>query len=226
MKLTITTGLAGAILCAPSMAGIFSYEGQEYETIQWDAQAELGADGLTGAANGVSILLSSAMSGDPEVSYDYSTGAGYDALTYGDGAADSVSIFGGESGTTTLSFSQAVGSVLLFIGAPTRASATTEFGSSIWDFDDSLEMGVIDSTLEGGWDIGDGNVLTNPNSGPTTQNGGVIGVWGEDMTSLEWLMGTTNGVDKLQLTIAIAVPAPASGLALLLPAALMGRRRR
>lgn len=226
MKLALTTSVAGAILCMPSMGGVFSYDGLEYETIHWEANAELGADGLSGSANGVDILFSSAMSGDPEVSYDYNSGAAFDALSYGDGVADSVSIFGGQPGMTTLNFSEAVGSVLIFIGAPTGGTGPTEFGSSIWDFDDSLEMSVIDSALEGGFDIGEGNVLTNPNWGPTTQNGGVIGVFGDGMTSLEWLMATANGVDKLQITVAIAVPAPASGLALLLPAALIGRRRR
>jgi len=226
MKQVLATGLAGAIVCMPSIADIIRYDGQDYETIRWEAQAELGSDGLAGAANGVSVLFSSVMSGDPLASYDYSSEAEYDGLTYGDGIADSVSILGGESGKMTMRFSRAVDSALLFFGAPAGTTGSTEFGASIWDFDDSLEMRVINSRLDGGFHIGDGNILTNPNSDSTTQNGGIIGVWGDEMTSIEWLTDTSFERDKMQFTVAVSIPAPASGLALLLPIAICAKRRR
>jgi len=219
---------AVALLCMPTMADVITYGEVEYQTIDWISTPEAGSS-VSGVVDGVGVTFSSvSISGEAPVINNFSGAPAFDALSFETGLAESISVFGGLEGLSRLTFSRAVGPVLIMIGSTTDHSTPTHYGSAVWDFDNDLEMGVIDGD-GAGFSLDEGNIVSNPEWGPESQICGVVGVFEGEMTLLEWMQGTENGVDKMQITFAVSVPpipAPASGLALLLPAAMFGRRRR
>lgn len=225
MKLVLC-GMAGAILSMPAMAGVISYGELEYETVDWISSPDAGL-GASGTVGGIGVsFISAGITGEPVSAYDFSSDPSFDALSFDSEISESITVFGGIEGLSSLSFDQEVISVLILIGAPGNYSGPTHFGSSIWDFDDALELSIVDGD---GFVVGEDNAVSNPGWGPTTQTSGVIGISGEGFSLLEWMQSTDNGVDKLQVTIAVAtnpIPAPAGALALLVPAVFGMRRRR
>jgi len=226
---TTLCALTGALVCLPASAGVIQYGGQEYVTIDWNTDSEMRGEGFGayGNAGGVEVFFRSVgLTSTDTVSYDYSTDSAFDAVSFGGGMVESLTIFGGESGLSSLSFSQTVGDVLIIIGAPGQSSFATQLGASRWEFqDDSIAMDVVDSEQNtGGFRIDDG-LFRSPTA---NQISGILGASGE-FNTLEWLQGSNEGRDKLQISFAVVVPtvpAPGGALVLLIPAAMCGRRRR
>ncbi|MGJ8636564.1 MAG: PEP-CTERM sorting domain-containing protein [Phycisphaerales bacterium] len=220
--------LLSAVLCSPVLASTIHYNGKEFLTIEWDETIPMfGEDrfSVSGTAGGIDVFFSSdGLESDETILYDYSTDAAFDAVDFGGASMESLTLFGGEVGTSRLSFSSAIGEVLIFVGSPNESTTATQFGASIWDFqDDSVDVEIVDNELAvGGLRAVDGVV----SSSIANQISGIIGVSGE-MSILEWLQNTSDGRDKMQITFAISpIPAPSSGLALLISAGMLGRRRR
>jgi len=226
---SVSIGVSGVVvctgMCGSAFGGMFEYGGLEYATVDWISVSS-GTEVAVGNAGGIGVTLETMdILTDSIGVYDFSTDPAFDALSYTDGAADSISVFGGVVGTSRLSFDTEIGSVLFLFGVPGVDTDQTQFGASVWDFDDSLGLSVIDGEGEPGFEIHSGNRLLNPSWGPDTQAGGVVGING-GMTELVWEQGTDNAGDRMQITIAIAVPAPMGCLVLSLPTVLCVRRRR
>ena len=209
----------------PALGDVILYDGLQYETVDWIGTPELGVAAV-GTAGDIGVTFTSMnIAGGAPIVYDFSNAPPFDALTYETGLSETVTLFGGLEGMSTVSFSQAVGPVLILIGATDGGAEPTHFGASVWDFDDHLNMMAVDG--EGaGFLIEDGNILSNPNWGPDGHICGVVGVFNEGLDSVRWMQTTQHHWDQMQITFAIAVPAPASGCVLLLSAAIAARRRR
>lgn len=218
--------LVSVSIASTALGGVISYEEQEYETVNWIISPEAGS-GISGNVGDISVGFSSFMSGDPSQMYDYSSDPAFGGLSFDSSMSEAISFFGGEITASNLTLSEGVDSILLLIGSPNDNSGLTHFGSSLWDFDDDLNIEVIASEGDPGFVVQEGNILANPGWGPGTQVSGAIRISGEaPLTSLEWLQDTLNGVDQLRLSIAVSVPAPASSGALLAGMMVLGRRRR
>lgn len=223
-----TCFLLGATLCTPAIASTIHYNGKEYLTIEWDQQTpKFGEDrfSVSGSAGGIDVFFSSdGLESDVTMLYDYSTDAAFDAVDFGGASMESLTLFGGEVGTSRLSFSSTIGEVLIFVGSPNESTTATQFGASIWDFqDDSVEIEIVDNELASGGLRAVNGVVS---SSIASQISGIIGASGE-MSVLEWLQSTSDGRDKMQISFAINVlPAPSSGLALMISVGVLARRRR
>ena len=79
---------------------------------------------------------------------DYSSEAAFDALTYSPtGDLERLNVKGGGVATTQITFGQQVNSVLLLIGdADNTTSSVGNLNASQWDFADSLNLTVVDTT--------------------------------------------------------------------------------
>lgn len=232
MKLA-TCLISGAVLCMPAMADTIDYDGKQYLTIDWDQSPRLGDDGMGvyGYAGGIEVFFGSeGLVSDQTAEHDYSTDAAFDAVSFGEATMESLTLLGGQAGTSRLSFSSAVGDILIFVGSPDQASSATQFGASRWDFqDESISLDIVDSEqTNGGLQLVDGRV----SSPVATQISGIIGASAgltEGISLLEWIQSSNGGLDRMQISFAISVvpvPAPASGLALLISAPMLVRRRR
>ncbi|MBO6513129.1 MAG: hypothetical protein JJ974_04110 [Phycisphaerales bacterium] len=217
-----------ATLCIAANASTIQYNGNEYLTIEWDANTPAFGDdrfGVSGSASGIDVYFSSdGLESDETMLFDYSTDDAFDAVDFGGASLESLTLFGGESGTSRLSFSTAAVEVLIFVGAPDDASSSTQFGASIWDFGVSpVEVSIVDNEpAVGGLRVVDG-VVSSPGA---AQISGIIGASGETSV-LEWLQSTSDGRDRMQISFAVrTIPAPAGGLAVLLGLGTMMRRRR
>lgn len=217
---------AVAGLCAAANADMIDFGGQTYETINWNS-ISLGDNSAEGTVGGVGVTFETVdMSSDSISENNFNGDAAFDALGFNGDMVESISIRGGATGSSVLTFDQSVGSVLILLGSPRDGSVGNQFGASIWDFADALSMDVIDSEGNPGLLLSAGNEVSNSNI--NFHRSGVIGVFTE-LTTLSWAQDTFQGLDKMEITFAVApatIPAPASGLALLLPAAFAGRRRR
>lgn len=224
--------LLSVVLCSPVIASTIQYNGKEFLTIEWDETIPMfGEDrfSVSGSAGGIDVVFSSdGLESNETMLYDYGTDAAFDAVDFGGASMESLTLFGGEVGTSRLSFSSAIGEVLIFVGSPNESTTATQFGASIWDFqDDSVDVEIVDNELAvGGLRAVDGVV----SSSIANQISGIVGVSGGEsggMSVLEWLQNTSDGRDKMQITFAISpIPAPSSGLALLISAGMLGRRHR
>jgi hypothetical protein len=224
----VLLSVAMAGLCSTAIGNVISYGGVDYETIDWTNVSSL-TNIANGTVGGVGVTFETVnISNDTITNNSYGSDTGFDELLFGEGPMGSVQFFGGVSGTSQLTFDQTVGSVLMLIGSPNDDSTQTQFGAAIWDFDDGFQMELVDSEAHPGLELVEGNLVSNVITGPTTHQSGVLSVLG-DLDSIGWTQDTSNGVDEMMITFAVApatIPAPATGLALLLPAAMMGRRRR
>ena len=225
----ILCSVVGGLISLSASADIISYGGQEYVTIDWSANSELGdvGSGAVGHAGGVDVFFNSVgLESSTPTTYDYGSDHAIDSVSFETGMMDSLTLFGGQNGMSNLSFSQVVGDVLIFVGAPDEVSFATQFGASRWNFqNDGAAMDIVDSELGiNGFQIED-SLFTSPTN---QQISGILSANG-DMTSLEWLQSSLSGLDRMQVGFAIVVPTvptPAGGLVLLIPAAMCGRRRR
>lgn len=217
---------AVAGLCAAANADMIDFNGQTYETVNWNS-VSTNDNSASGTVGGVGLTLETVNMGSNTISENNFNGdAAFDALGFDGDMIESISIRGGANGSTTLTFDQSIGSILILIGSPNTGALGSQFGAAVWDFADALNMDVIDSEGNPGLLLSAGNEISNSNI--NVHRSGVIGVFSE-LTSLTWDQSTFQGLDKMEITFAVApatIPAPASGLALLLPAALAGRRRR
>ena len=215
-------------LCSTAMGNVISYGGVDYETIDWTDVSSL-TNSASGTVGGVGVTFETvSISNDAITNNSYGSDSGFDELLFGEGPMGSIQFFGGMAGASQVSFDQNVGSVLMLIGSPNDGSTQTQFGAAIWDFDDGFQMTLVDSEAHPGLELVDGNLVSNAITGPTTHQSGVLSITG-DLNSIGWTQNTSNGVDEMMITFAVSpatIPAPATGLALLLPAAMMGRRRR
>lgn len=224
MKLLLS-GVTGALICMPVFGDVITYDDLEYQTVDWFGSPELDSSAV-GSVGDIGVTFSSvSIAGGEPIVYDFSIGPPFDALTFETGLSETITLFGGLEGLSSVAFSQEVGPVLILIGATDGSAGPSHFGASVWDFDDELEMVAVDGEGDGFF-IDEGNIVSNPNWGPEGQICGVIGIFNEGIGLLEWMQSTQNGLDEMQITFAVAIPAPACGLALLLPAALCARRRR
>ena len=221
-------GALTAGLCSTAMANVIEFNGVTYETIDWTNVSTL-TNTAQGTVGGVGVSFEAVQfSTESVTNNNFGIDAGFDALLFGEGQSESVKIFGGIQGVSSLTFDQQVGSVLMLIGSPNDGSTRTQFGAAIWDFDDGFQMSLIDHEVNPGLELGDGNVVTNVITGPTTHQSGVIGIEG-DLSELSWTQDTSNGVDEMLITFAVApatVPAPGAFALLGLGGLVAGRRRR
>ncbi len=220
-------GMAMAGLAGMAHADTVEFNGVLYETIDWTS-ASSATNTASGSAAGVGVTFETVdVSYDSITQSDFLGADGFDALNFDTGLVESITIMGGVLGTSTLRFDQSVDSVLVLIGSPNDTSTFTQLGAAIWTFDQGLDLELIDSEGAPGLTL-TSNILSNA-IGPEVHQSGVLGITGESFMELSWEQGTSAGLDQTMITFAIAsneVPAPASGLALLLPAAFAGRRRR
>lgn len=220
-------GMAMAGLAGMAHADTVEFNGVLYETIDWTS-ASSATNTASGSAAGVGVTFETVdVSYDSITQSDFHGADGFDALNFDTGLVESITIMGGVIGTSTLRFDQSVDSVLVLIGSPNDTSTFTQLGAAIWTFDQGLDLELIDSEGAPGLTL-TSNILSNA-IGPAVHQSGVLGISGESFMELSWEQGTSAGLDQTMITFAIAsneVPAPASGLALLLPAAFAGRRRR
>jgi hypothetical protein len=208
-------------------ADIIEFGGVIYETVDWNSASSV-SNTASGTAAGVGVTFETVdVSYDSITQSDFLGADGFNALNFTTGQVESITIMGGVIGTSTLRFDRSVDSVLMLIGSPNDTSTFTQLGAAIWSFDQGLDLELIDSEGEPGLMLA-ANILSNA-IGPAVHQSGVLGISGESIMELSWNQGTSAGLDQTMITFAIAsseVPAPASGLALLLPAAFAGRRRR
>ncbi len=228
MKFVLCSVMAAG-MCSAANAGLIEFNGQSYETVDWNTSSMF-SNVATGTVGGIGLTFETVdISSTTIAENDFSNDSAFDALNFSGGDVESIAMRGGAAGQTTLTFDQAVGSVLILIGLPNDGSFANQFGAAIWDFEDGLAISVIDSEGNPGLNLDAGNQLTNPSgTGSGPHQSGVLGVLGS-LSSLSWMQSTRQGYDNMQITFAVApatVPTPAAGLVLLLPAAMAGRRRR
>jgi len=225
MKTTLL-GLAISGLCFGAHADMIDYNGQSYETIQWSSVSSA-TNVATGSAGGVNVTFNTVdIITDTVKDSNYGAASGFDALNFEDGSSGSISLMAGALGSSSLVFDQSVSSVLILIGSPNDTSTFTQMGAAIWDFSENIDLSLIDNESGSGITVENAYRLFN-SFGPANHQSGVALAEGE-FTSLNWEQFTSAGTDQTQITFAIVsnVPAPATGLALLLPGMLAGRRRR
>tara|TARA_R110000868_G_scaffold119469_1_gene316383 strand:+ start:45848 stop:46558 length:711 start_codon:yes stop_codon:yes gene_type:complete len=220
-------GVALAGLSSVSVADLVEYNGVSYETINWSSVSST-SNSASGTAGGVGVTFETVdITTDSLVSNNYNGDSGFDALSFQNGVSDALTIMGGSIGQSMLTFDRAVSSVLVLIGSPNDTSSFTQLGAAIWTFDQGVEIALADSEGTPGLAVSAGNLLSNL-IGPATHQSGVLMANGE-FNSLAWDQSTSAGTDQTLITFAIVpatIPAPSTGLALLLPAAFAGRRRR
>lgn len=221
-------GMMAAGLCTAANADTIQFGGQSYETINW-TNVSSATNTASGTAGGIGVTFETVdIMSDSIFANDFSSDSGFDALNFQSGTSGSLSILGGLDGLSSLHFDQTVGSVLMLIGAPNDASGENQFGAAIWNFGEGAELTLIDNEINPGLTLVNGNQVVNEIAGPGTHQSGVIGASGS-FDTLNWSQTSGLGIDQMMITFAVmpaTIPAPASALALLLPAAAMGRRRR
>ncbi len=223
-------GIALAGLTSVSAADLVTYNGVNYETMDWSSVSST-SNTASGTAAGVGVTFETVdVTSDSLVSNDYNGDAGFDALAFQNGVSEALAIMGGSIGQSTLTFDSAVSSVLILIGSPNDTSTFTQLGAAIWTFGEGVDIALADSESTPGLQITAANVLSNliTGGGAPTHQSGVVMANGE-FSSLSWDQSTSAGTDQTLITFAIApatIPAPSTGLALLLPAAFASRRRR
>lgn len=217
---------AVAGLCAAANADMIDFNGQTFETVNWNS-VSTNDNTASGTVGGIGLTFETVNMASNTVSENnFSGDDAFDALGFDGDMVESIAMRGGASGTSILTFDQSVGSVLILLGSPNTGAIGSQFGASLWDFADALDMDIIDSEGNPGLMLSAGNEIRNSNI--NVHRSGVVGVFSE-LSSLTWDQSTFQGLDRMEITFAVApatIPAPASGLALLLPAAMAGRRRR
>jgi hypothetical protein len=218
--------MAVAGLCAAANADIIGFNGQEYHTVDWTSVSS-DSNTASGQAGGVGVSFETMnITSDLVTTNDYNGASGFTNLSYGSGVFGSINMMAGMVGTSSLSFDGQVSSVLIIIRAPNDSTPQNLLGAAVWDFSDDYTMSLADSTEANGLVLETGNMFMN-GLGNTSQIGGVIAIDGI-MDGFSWDQSTFAGLDQTQVTFAVSttVPAPATGLALVLPAAFAARRRR
>lgn len=217
--------MAVAGLCAAANADIIGFNGQEYHTVDWTSVSSE-SNTASGQAGSIGVSFQTMnITSDIVTTNDYTGAAGYNNLSYGSGSFGSINMMAGMIGTSSLSFDGQVSSVLVIIGAPNDDTPQNLLGAAVWDFSDDYNMSLADTTEANGLVLESGNLFMN-GLGNTNQIGGVFAIDGI-MDGFSWDQDSFAGLDQTQVTFAVStVPAPATGLALVLPAAFAARRRR
>lgn len=211
-----------SLFSMPSHAATVQHGGVTYTVVDWitiDPPGNI----ATGTAGVVGVTFQPCALQGTETPFigDYSTDSAFDAITYdSSGMFESVSIQGHGNPACdlqddVLSFSPQVSSVLMLIGFPGSDATGDEYGTSDWDFDDNLNVSVIDSEVINettALQVLAGNMLVNPVT-PIAGNhaSGIVRIDGS-LGALTWTH-VGSGTDSLKITFAIApavVPVPAA----------------
>lgn len=228
MALRLVFLLSLALLPLRADAASITYAGRTFDSVDWGT-ASTTTNIATGVAAGVAVTFQALDLFSTSIdSADYTTDPAFDALGFpAGGELERIELYGAlTSGSSdVLSFDQPVVAVLMIIGSPDVATDPFQYGPSLWDFDDSLSVSVVD-TEAGALAITAGNVLDNINAaGPGNHASGVVLIEGP-FTTLEWLQAfPTGNSDRMKITFAIAVPEPGIAALLALGLLAIGRRR-
>ena len=198
-------------LCVTLPAQTVEYDEKLFELVDWQAFSN---EVAFGNANNVPVSLDVSIFETPEIfSFDgYADDEGFDNLNFlGSDTFETIRFKGGFAGVSTFESESPIGELLMLIGSPGDGDAPSQYGPSLWCFDNSLSLEIVDAEIvpEGTITIKDNlldNTAANITSSPESFHMScVIRIFGNEFNQLNIIQLDSPGQDLVNVSFAIPV---------------------